>query len=727
MQGMIHDMVQWVIAWAHTPYGPMALALLAFAESSFFPIPPDVLLIALCLLDPSDSFYYAAVCTAASVAGGAFGYGLGRYGGRPLLRRFVSEEKITAVERYYQRYDVWAVGIAGFTPIPYKVFTISAGTFLLNFKRFLAASAAGRGGRFFMVGTLFYFFGEPIGGFIQRYLNLLSVAFVVLLAGGFLLVHQWGRRRRASTSMMILAVILGLAGPVRADTGKPVDGDWLIVHLPAEPSTLNPITATDAYASQINDYIYESLLRRDPKTMELVPVLADSWEVSEDRLTYTFHLKKDIFWEDGKPFSAKDVVFSYERIQDPGVDAAHLRNYYRDIEKVEALDDHTVRYTYRMPYFRALEFCGGIPIVPAHRFSPEDDFNRHPIMRHPVGTGPYRLLHWDTGKEIVLVRNEGYWGEKPHLQRIVFKIITDNTVALQVLKKGGLDLMGLRPIQWVKQTGSRKFNQRFKKLKYYQPSYSYIGWNLRKELFSDRRVRRAMTQLLDRETILDRLLFGLGTVVTGTFYVKSPEYNHDIQPYPYDPQEAIALLEAAGWKDRDGDGILDRNGVPFEFEFLVSAGSKFGEQLATILQQNLKEVGIRMGIRKLEWAVFIQKIQSHEFDACTLAWSLSWESDPYQLWHSSQADRGSNFVGFRHEEADRIIEAARTEFDPEKRRRLYHRFHEILHEEQPYTFLFTTEALVAVDGRFQNVKVYPMGLEPREWWVPEKLQRYRNP
>jgi len=536
-------------------------------------------------------------------------------------------------------------------------------------------------------------------------------------------------RRRLQRWAWRLGWLLGLvlAAACDAPTRAPETSAWLVHHLGAEPATLNPITATDAYASKIDEYIYESLLKRDEKTLELVPVLAESWVVSEDHLTYTFHLKKDIRWQDGAPFSAADIEFSFQRIRDPKVDAAHLRSYYRDIEKLEVIDPHTVRYHYRMPYFRALEFCGSIPIVPAHRFAAEDDFNQHAIGRGPVGTGPYRFHHWDTGKEIVLERNEAYWGEKPAITRMVFKIITDSTVALQVLKKGGLDLMSLRPIQWVKQTGSARFQDRFQKLKYYLPNYSYIGWNLRRPPFSDRRVRLAMTLLLDRQMILDRLLFGLGTEVTGNFYVNSPDYNRDLPPYPHDPAAARALLREAGWEDRDGDGLLDRDGVPFRFEFLMSAGSKFAEQLATILQQNLKQVGIAMNIRKLEWAVFVQNIQKHEFDACTLGWSLSWESDPYQLWHSSEAAQGSNFVGFEHAEADRIIEAARQELDPEKRRRLYHRFHEIIYYEQPYTFLFTPEALVAVDRRFANVHVYPMGLAPLEWSVASPLTPTLSP
>lgn len=194
MTALFHDLAVWVVAWAHTPHASAALAVLAFVESSFFPIPPDVLLISLALIQPHQSFGYALICTAFSVLGGMFGYAIGRYGGRPILERFMSTAKIQVVERYYQRYDVWAVGMAGFTPIPYKVFTISAGTFLLDFKRFIVASALGRGGRFFLVAGLFYFFGQPIGEFVKKSLNTLSVAFAVLLVGGFAVIHWWSTR-----------------------------------------------------------------------------------------------------------------------------------------------------------------------------------------------------------------------------------------------------------------------------------------------------------------------------------------------------------------------------------------------------------------------------------------------------------------------------------------------------------------------------------------------------
>ncbi|HBZ55879.1 MAG TPA: peptide-binding protein, partial [Syntrophobacteraceae bacterium] len=358
--------------------------------------------------------------------------------------------------------------------------------------------------------------------------------------------------RRACVLAGVAAVMLGwlvVARPAIAtqDLATPDDGDWLVAHLSAEPATLNPITATDAYASQINQYIYESLLKRDERTTRLVPELAESWDVAEDHLTYTFHLKKDVAWQDGVPFTARDVVFSYQRIQDPKVDAAHQRNYYRDIDQLEMLDDYTVRFRYRVPYYRALEVCGEMPIVPAHLFAEGDDFNLHPIGRQPLGTGPYRLIKWDTGEQIVLERDDRYWGIKPHLRRIVFKVVTDSTVALEVLKQHGLDVMSLRPIQWSMQTRGKRFQQDFQKLKYYLPSYNFIGWNLRRPLFQDRRVRQAMTMLVNREPILKKILFGLGTVVSGPFYVNSPDYNQAIKPYPYDPKRALELLNEAGW------------------------------------------------------------------------------------------------------------------------------------------------------------------------------------
>ena len=505
---------------------------------------------------------------------------------------------------------------------------------------------------------------------------------------------------------------------------EPVDGDWLIYNIGAEPGTLNPITATDAYESTINGgNIYETLVKRDNVTLQVVPLLADSWEISEDKLVYTFFIKRGIKWHDGVPLTAHDVVFSYQKIMDPKVDSPHLRSYYKDIKNVEAVDDHTMRFAYAKPYFLALEFCGGIPIVPKHIFE-NGDFNTDPAGRSPVGTGPYKFVEWKTGSQIVLVRNEDYWGKRPHIRRIVFKIINDPSVAFQVLKREELDLAGLTPIQWSRQTQSEAFQENFDKLSYFTPNYSYIGWNMTKPYFSDRQVRTALTYLVNRELILKEILYGLGEVVSNPFYINSPEYDKSIEPYPYDREKAKRLLDEAGWVDHNGDGMRDKEGVKFEFEFLIPAGSETGEKIATILKEELDKVGINMKIRKTEWAVFTQRLNDRRFDAVTLAWSMGVESDPYQVWHSSQAEQGSNFVGFVNKEADRLIEEARTEFNRDKRIELYRKFARIVNEEQPYTFLFCRKSTVALHKRFKGVKVYPLGLDQLEWFVPIPLQKY---
>jgi len=190
----LHSVLAWVEAFAQRPYGGTALFLIAFAESSFFPVPPDVLLIALCLGRPTSALWFATLCTVGSVLGGAFGYGLGRYGGRPLLKRWFGPHRIAPVERYYERWNAWATGIGGLTPLPYKLFTIAGGVFAVRFSVFLLASLVARGLRFFTIAILIYYYGESIRSFLDRHLGWLSVAFVILLVLGFLIVGRGAAR-----------------------------------------------------------------------------------------------------------------------------------------------------------------------------------------------------------------------------------------------------------------------------------------------------------------------------------------------------------------------------------------------------------------------------------------------------------------------------------------------------------------------------------------------------
>lgn len=509
---------------------------------------------------------------------------------------------------------------------------------------------------------------------------------------------------------------------------EPVYGDWIVGSFGAEMPDINPITSTDAYAARIVRQVFDSLLERDPVTLEFQPGVAESWEESEDHLEYTFHLREGVVFSDGQPLTAEDVKFTFDKIQDPNIDALHKQNYYQNVERCDVLDPRTVRFTCTKPYFLHLLYLGyELDIMPAHYYGGED-FNAHD--RAPLGSGPYKLVEWDTGNRLVLERNEKYWGgaigKHAYLDKKLYKIITDDNAAFQELLRGGIDVKGLRAEDWVRRANTNEFNARFNKFTYFGLFYSYIGWNTRRPLFEDKRVRRALTMLLDREDVKDTIYRGLARIVTGNFVPGTYAHNPNIKAWPFDPEGAKALLAEAGWADSNSDGILDKDGQDFRFEILLTNASVDGERICTLFQEELRRAGIEMRIRQLEWASMLEKVDTRTFDAVVMGWSVDPDADPYQLWHSSQVEKGSNYVGFTTPEMDEIIETGRVTFDQAKRQKLYRRFHEIMHEEQPYTFLFSPQALVAYDKRFRGVEITPLErYKPNlKVFVPADLQKY---
>ena len=541
---------------------------------------------------------------------------------------------------------------------------------------------------------------------------------------------------------------------------EPVQGDWLIVSLGAEADTLNQITSSNGYSTQIyygalGSQIGESLLGYDPETWRPTkPLLAESYpEISDDLLTYTFTMRDGVRWHDGASFSAEDVLFSAKVAMLPLVDSAPLRGYLSDLVDVQ-IEDRQVRFQVSQPYWLNDYVLSSLPLVPKHVYDPEgnldgysfaevidtetrDDpvlqefaqaFNRHPANRAPVGTGPYRFDRWDSGSQIVIVRNDDYWGEAAYLERIVYRFITDPTAALTALRSGETDFFPrLTPIQSAQQTDSVRFTNEFGKTSYRIPVYRYIAWNPMRPFFADKRVRQAMTMLIPRERIIEQVWFGLGDVAMSPFNPSSPDFNPGIEPYPHDPARATALLEEAGWIDHDGDGIRDKDGVKFSFELMGTAGTPYVEQLLPILKDQFAAVGIEMLERRLEFTVMADSARDKQFDALTMAWLSDLVGDPYQLWHSSSAlNRGSNYVSYNNPRVDRLIENARFEFDPVQRRELYWEFQEILHEDQPYTFLMYPEDSAAYHRRFQNAEFLPArpGYDLTQWFVPAAIQKY---
>ena len=507
-------------------------------------------------------------------------------------------------------------------------------------------------------------------------------------------------------------------------------GDWLISRFGAEPATLNPLTARDAYASIINGHIFETLMKYNLDTAELEPLLAESSTISDDGLTITFTLRDDIHFSDRTPITSADVIFTYETIMNPGIDAASLANFFSPIKHATAVDDRTVVFTLNEPYFKAFSIIAGMSILPQHIYAFEDPNEFNAIRSDLVGSGPYVFESWDVGREIALKRNNNYWNpnKAPAIDRHVYRIITNDLAALQSLQSGELDMLSASAEQYTEMCPKQDFTESFDCLKYDTPrgGYCYIGWNMARPWFADRDVRLAMTMLIDRGAIVQHLLKGLGLIATGPFYAEGLQADPDITPWPFDPVRAGELLDGAGWIDSDGDGLRDKDGKAFRFNFMIVSGSPLYEQLARMLKDQAAQAGIEVIIDQYEWSVFVERLNTRDFDATSLRWTGSIEGDPYQIWHSSQIEgRGSNMIGFANPAADALIEQARVTMDPVKRNALYHEFHRILHDQQPYTFLFSSPSLRFLDKRFENTIIHRLGMDQDEWYVPLALQKYK--
>lgn len=584
---------------------------------------------------------------------------------------------------------------------------------------------------------------------------------------------------RARPFMWLRCLYYGIAGLLSAvslsqaqPATPPVPGDWLVMHILSDPESLNPFTSNDATSSRILGDIFETLLDRHPQTLELRPRLATARpQISEDKLTYTFTLRQEAHFQDGKAVTGQDVLFSLKVIKNPWVSAPFLRVYYQSLVTAELNEAYTLILTAKEPYFLNESILGEVRTLPRHYYDPQDllgpislqeldsmrvgkpeaeetphekrarqfaeTFNKE-FGRNPMGSGPYKFHSWKTGQEVVLQRDPRYWGlgkagiDQSYVAQRTLRVFNDMNGALAALKAGQLDHMMLTPIQHKQQSSGERFARQFDKHEFFAPSYTYIGWNNAHPIFQDMRVRQAMTLLTDRGQMVESILFGLGEVVDGPIYLFRPEYDKTLVRHPYEPQKARQLLGEAGWKDSDGDGILDKvidgKVTPLRFEIKFNSGNPIRQSVALTLQDELKKHSIDASVRQLDWTIFLDDVRHHRFDAVILGWGMQvTEPDAYQVWHSSQAEnKGSNHISYKNARVDALLAEYRRTFDAQQRITLYREFQQILHQEQPYTFLFLQKSVLAVDRRFHNVTLYPNGPREVEWWVPQAQQRYQQ-
>lgn len=510
-------------------------------------------------------------------------------------------------------------------------------------------------------------------------------------------------------------------------------GDWQIRNLASEPKVIEPFIEKDLYGQIAQSPTVETLLQINPDTFQYEPLLAESYWISADGLTYRFRLRKEACFSDGKPVTADDVVFTYNTIMNPDVDCAPLRSFMTSVKSCVKIDDRTVEFHMSEPYFGALNTLGLMLILPEHiyKFTKGEEYNAHGDRL--VGSGPYVLQSWERGQRLVYVRNDKYWGPRPTFDKLIFTFIQNPQAALQSLQSGQLDALSTEdngsptPDQFLEFSKKPEFLEKFTAEKYARPTsgFYFIGYNEARPMFHDKETRQALTMLIDREAIIHTILKDQAMPTVGPFSPITPQHDPAIKPWPYDPEAAKKKLAEAGWKPGP-DGILVRDGHRFEFDFSMGTGNPLGERIANYVKEQFSHAGISMRITPWEFAVLMGRVDDRNFDAIMMGWSAIIEDDPNQVFSSrSIANKGSNSIGFDNKESDALIDEARRTLDTNKRMELWHKWERLISDEQPYTFLYSRLDRAFIDKRFKNTAAYKLGLAPQDWYVPAAAQKYR--
>ena len=347
----------------------------------------------------------------------------------------------------------------------------------------------------------------------------------------FLSLYGCGERERAETRE------IGAKPP--AVSREPAYGDTVIEGSIGDATTLIPMLASDSASHSISGLIINGLLKYD-KDVKLVGDLAESWEVGQGGLQIVFKLRRNVRWHDGHPFTARDVLFGFQTIINPNTPTAYAEDF-RQVKKAEALDDYTFRVTYEKPFAPALSSWGNLVVLPKHLLEGKD-ITKSELARRPIGTGPYRFREWISRDRVILEANPDFFEGRPYIDRYVVRVIPDLATMFLELKAGGLDLMGLTPMQYKRQTSDAFFEKNFRKYRYLANAYTYLGYNLLEPKFQDKRVRQGLSHAIDKEEIIKVVLLGLGVPATGPYKPGLWFYNPNVKKYPYHPTNTLPLL-----------------------------------------------------------------------------------------------------------------------------------------------------------------------------------------
>ncbi|HXH18148.1 MAG TPA: ABC transporter substrate-binding protein [Chitinophagales bacterium] len=575
---------------------------------------------------------------------------------------------------------------------------------------------------------------------------------------------------RICSLLSVAALLLkGCSGPASTNQSewksKRHGVNEVIIHELSDCDKLNPITSTDANSTYIEYNIFMYLLDVNKETLELNPSLAKSrpviFPVTEGDyaggIAMEYEIRPEAVWDNGEPVTARDVEFTFKAVKNPLTDCEHLRPYLDFISHIEIDPANPKKFTLfsKEPFFAA-EASSGFQayIIPEYIYDPRglmkefsikqlsspaqvdklrgnqkiiefaNEFNSEKYQRekgYVVGCGPYEFVSWTTGQRIVLQKKKNWWGDKlagqvanfdARPEKLIYEIINDRTTAQTALKDDALDISdALREKDFSDLRNNESFTKMYHLFNPTSLSYVYIGLNMKHPVLADLQVRKALAHAVDREKIMNVLLYGLADPVNGPIHPTKKYYNTALEGYDFDLNKASEILEQAGWKDTDGDGIRDKvmegKKQQLRFVYKYNAGNDTREKIGLFFKDNCKKIGVEIEIIAKEWTVFLDETKNHNFDIYCGAWiSDPTEDDPKQLWHTASYNGGSNYCGFGDTQSDLLIEAIRKEMDEEKRNHLYKQFQAMVVEAVPYIFLYTPNARIIMSKRFENAKAY---------------------
>ncbi len=506
---------------------------------------------------------------------------------------------------------------------------------------------------------------------------------------------------------------------------EPEFGGRLINAMTGEPSNLIAMIAGDSASSAIAGNIFNSLIKYD-EFLEYSPEIAEKWIISNNQKTITFKIKKGLYWSDGNELTSADVLFTWKLVTDPKTRTPYGSDYQL-VKEAIAPDPYTFTVTYDHSYAPALDTWASLQILPEHLLKNEDINNTY-FSRKPIGSNYYMMNNWISGQQISLKSNPKSINGKPYIDNLISRIIPDTSSQFLELTADNIDLMSINPIQYQRVFPSRKDLR--DKIGLYSElgnGYTYLGFNNKKVPFNDKRVRQALNYAINKDEIIKGVLLGLGEPLASPYKPGTRWNNNNLKPYPYDIEKALTLLNEAGYK-KNNNGLLEKNGKVLKFEILTNQ-NKQREMTSVIIQRRLKEIGVDVSIRVIEWASFInQFIKTGEFDVVVLGWSLSLDPDQYNIWHSSQQGPGQfNFLGYENKQVDTLLEQGRIELDLNKREKIYHEFSGTLLDDSPIVYLYAGYGLSAINKRIRGIKEPspPAGIyhNSHDWFIPQSLKR----